>query len=94
MDLEEAVEGGKGTKSVVRMTRGEVAEESSRRVGGGRKEKFPLLLSEWILQLSSGECTGIPQSLLLKNAVIPIRSNAELTYARPVLIILWPLPIF
>lgn len=33
--------------------------------------------SEWILQLSSGECAGIPQSLLLKNVVIPNGSAAH-----------------
>ena len=48
---------------------------------GVRKEKFPLLLSEWILQLSSGECAGIPQRLLLlKNAVIPNGAAHTHTY--------------
>lgn len=49
-------------------------------MGGGRKEKFPLRLSEWILQLSSGECAGIPQSLVPRNAVIPNGSAAELRH--------------
>lgn len=54
---------------------------------GGEKDRRGLerkgscfYFSEWILQLSSGECAGIPQSVLLKNAVIPNRSAAEHTH--------------
>lgn len=39
--------------------------------GGDGKEKFSFLLSEWILQLSSGECAVIPQALLLTDGVLP-----------------------
>lgn len=44
---------------------------------GVRKEKFRSRFPGWILQLSSGECAGIPQNLLLKNAVIPKGSAAH-----------------
>lgn len=44
----------------------------------GIEEKFLLLLSGWILQLSSGECAGIPQGLLLKNAAISNGSKFSL----------------
>lgn len=56
---------------------------------GVERKSSRSLLSEWILQLSSGECAGIPQSLLPKNAVIPngstnskIETPASVLYVR------------